>query len=260
MSSASVNPAVSCAIAVMAKQSIPGKAKSRLMPVLGPDGAAEVNTAFLRDIAANLAVAGEHVIIDPLMSYAPAGSEPFFRSLFPSGVGLMETVGPNFGVCLLKSISGLLERGYHSGCLLNSDSPTLPSAYLIAAAAALAADGDRMVIGPAIDGGYYLIGMKRLHARLFEDIEWSTESVFDQTMDRAREIGLPVVVLPNWYDVDDTETMQMLVGELFDDKPFRVVSPKPPECRHTRATLGRLLEVPAVARALGHPALKPDAA
>ena len=77
--------------------------------------------------------------------------------------------------------------------------------------------GDRIVIGPAEDGGYYCIGLKNRHLRLFEDIDWSTERVFGQTLERAREIGLDAVVLPTWYDVDDLASLRRLAGALLGD-------------------------------------------
>jgi glycosyltransferase A (GT-A) superfamily protein (DUF2064 family) len=111
-------------------------------------------------------------------------------------------------------VRDLLDAGYGSVCLVNSDSPTLPTAFLIEAARVLQAPGDRMVLGPAEDGGYYCIGLKRPHPRLFEEIAWSTPSVFAQTCERAREIGLDRIVLPVWYDVDDPLSLRRLVGEL----------------------------------------------
>ena len=86
---------------------------------------------------------------------------------------------------------------------------------------ALSAPGDRIVLGPSTDGGYYLIGMKRLHPRLFQDISWSTDQVLSQTLARARDLSLPVVSLPAWYDVDDAETLQTLIREVLDGQPFR---------------------------------------
>ena len=71
-----------------------------------------------------------------------------------------------------------------------------------------------MVLGGSDDGGYYLIGIKRLHHRLFEQIDWSTERVFAQTLERAKEIGLQAELLPTWYDVDDAATLERLRLEL----------------------------------------------
>ena len=71
-----------------------------------------------------------------------------------------------------------------------------------------------MLLGGSDDGGYYLIGIKHPHHRLFEQIEWSTERVFEQTLERAREIGLRTELLPTWYDVDDATTLERLRREL----------------------------------------------
>ncbi len=97
----------------------------------------------------------------------------------------------------------LFATGFGAACLVNSDSPTLPTALLIQAARALLAPGERVVLGPAEDGGYYLLGMKQPHAHLFADIAWSTSSVAAATHARAVALGLDVVTLPAWYDVDD---------------------------------------------------------
>ena len=100
--------------------------------------------------------------------------------------------------------------------LLNGDSPTLPTGLLIEAASVLAQPGERAVLGPASDGGYYLIGLKTVHRRLFEDIAWSTERVAAQTLERARGIGLDVHVLSAWYDVDDVEDLRRLSRDVGD--------------------------------------------
>jgi uncharacterized protein len=231
-----------CAITVMAKASIPGRAKTRLVPPLKPEEAARLNTSFLRDIADNLIVASGLANIAAFMAFAPAGSAPFFRNILPEPIGLLETVAPNFGDCLFHAAKTLLDAGHDSVCLLNSDSPTLPAAYLTAAATALAAPGDRIVLGPSIDGGYYLLGLKRPHHRLFEDIDWSTDRVAGQTLARALELGLPVHQLPSWYDVDDLSTLRLLMGELFDGCPFRVWGSAPTPATWTRQELARLLD------------------
>lgn len=230
-----------CAIAVMAKASVEGRAKTRLTPPLSRAEASQINTAFLRDIAQNLMKARLSAAVSPWMAYAPAGSADFFKTHLPADIGLLETVAPNLGECLFLALRSLLDKGYRSVCLLNSDSPTLPTSYLVTAATALSADGDRMVIGPSTDGGYYLIGLKQAHRRLFEDITWSTEQVFNQTMERAREIGLEVLVLPTWYDVDDATSLRTLIGEVLDEVPFRVVGTTVTACDHTREVLEALM-------------------
>jgi uncharacterized protein len=236
-----------CAIAVMAKASIAGRTKTRLTPPLTHEQAADLNTAFLRDVADNLLAAAALANINPWMAYAPAGSHDFFARNLPDGIGLIETAAPDFGACLFRAAASLLTAGHESVCLLNSDSPTLPTGYLVAAATALAAPGDRVVIGPATDGGYYLIGIKHPHRRLFQDVDWSTERVFRQTLLRADELGLPVVVLPSWYDVDCEAALRVLIGELVDGQPFRTVGSKHTAAGFTRRCLLRLLETTGLA-------------
>ena len=74
------------------------------------------------------------------------------------------------------------------------------------------------MLGPSSDGGYYLLGLKAAHRRMFEDIAWSTERVAEQTLERAREIGLDVHILPAWYDVDDTDGLRRLNAELSGER------------------------------------------
>ena len=118
-----------------------------------------------------------------------------------------------FGRSLLHAAQAMLVSGFGAACLLNSDSPTLPTALLIRAARVLLAPGERIVLGPADDGGYYLIGMKRPHAHLFADIAWSTGEVAAMTRARAAALGIELVALPTWYDVDDAATLARLVAE-----------------------------------------------
>jgi hypothetical protein len=240
-----------CAIAVMAKASIPGRTKTRLVPPLSRDEAAALNTAFLRDVADNILSAAALADVTGWMAHAPAGSEAFFKAHLPASIGLVETVKPNLGACLLHAATTLLEAGHDSVCLLNSDSPTLPVGYLVAAATALATAGDRVVLGPCTDGGYYLIGMKEPHAALFEGIDWSTERVFHQTLGRCAEAGLPVFELPAWYDVDDVATLRQLIGEVLESKPFRTFGSRSTPAAWTRSYLSELLQGADLASRLG---------
>jgi len=208
----------SCGIAFMAKASAPGRTKTRLVPPLTFDEAADLNTAFLQDIAENLLLASRHTsrqaAIAGYAAYGPPGSEDFFRTILPESIGLLGAWLPNFGDCLFHTIGELLRRGHDSAVVLNADSPTLPTAFLVETADVLARPGDRAVLGPSTDGGYYLLGLKTARRRMFEDIAWSTERVAEQTLERAREIDLEVHMLPAWYDVDNMDDLRRLHGEL----------------------------------------------
>ncbi len=203
-----------CGIAVMAKASAPGRTKTRLVPPLTFDEAAALNTAFLRDIADNLLLAARHAAIAGYAAYAPPGSEGFFYRMLPPAIGLIDASMPHFGDCLFRTIQEIFARGHGSAVVLNSDSPTLPTAFLVETADMLTRPGERAVLGPSSDGGYYLLGLQTAHRRLFEDIAWSTEHVAGETLERARDIGLDVYMLPVWYDVDDIEGLRRLAGEV----------------------------------------------
>jgi rSAM/selenodomain-associated transferase 1 len=203
-----------CAVAIMAKASVAGTVKTRLVPPFTYEEAAELNTCCLTDVATNILAAARRMPIEGFAAYYPLGSERFFEDLLPSGFKLLPPKEPTIGRSLFHAAHDLLAAGYGSVCLVNADSPTLPTEVLVETVRRLREPGDRVVLGPAADGGYYLIGLKQFHQRLFEQIDWSTERVYRQTIARACEIGLTVASLPEWYDVDDEETLAALTREL----------------------------------------------
>jgi rSAM/selenodomain-associated transferase 1 len=217
----------------MAKAPRVGEAKTRLVPPLSASDAARLSACFIRDAAGNIAAAAQQAAIEGYIAYSPAGSEAEFAPLLADGTRLLPSRRLGLGLSLHDAVEDLLAAGFGSVCLVNSDSPTLPTSLLIAAVRALSLPGDRMVLGPAEDGGYYLIGVKQMHARLFDDIAWSTPLVFTQTVERAREIGLEPVVLPAWYDVDDIASLRRLHRELRDEGVRGALYPAP----HTAAFL-----------------------
>jgi uncharacterized protein len=152
------------------------------------------------------------------------------------------------GAVLDLSVAAFLAEGHDCAIMVNGDSPTLPTALVEQAIAALRAPGDRLVLGPALDGGYCLIGLKRRHPRLFEDIAWSTPTVLATTLARAAEIGLPVTLLPMWYDVDDAEDFRRLEAELASDAPVAGLAVKGGPARHTRALLAEWAGAQAAAQ------------
>ncbi len=229
------NPMISkraCALGLMAKAPVAGQVKTRLAPPLTPDEAAALNVCFLRDMAANIEAVSETEPASGLVVYTPAGSEPAFAGVLPEGFALLAQRGSSLGERLCNATDDLLRQGYEAVCLINSDSPTLPQSILIRAIESLAAGGDRVVLGAAEDGGYYLIGLKHAHRNLFNEIAWSTSDVLARTRQRAGEIDLPVELLPSWYDVDDAETLSRLCEELLFT-PSNGAYPAP----HTRAFL-----------------------
>lgn len=205
-----------CALAVMTKAPRAGKVKTRLTPPLFPTEAAALNICFLRDTTAAISAntAGGRAL--GIAVYTPVGEEAAYADILPSHFQLVPQRGDAFGERLIFAAEDLFRIGFASVCLINSDSPTVPLSAYAEAARLLSQSGDRIVLGPSDDGGYYLIGLNKLHRRLFEEIDWSTERVFQQTLERAAELGLQVELLPQWYDVDDRATLRRLCSELLD--------------------------------------------
>ncbi|MFL6796504.1 MAG: TIGR04282 family arsenosugar biosynthesis glycosyltransferase [Xanthobacteraceae bacterium] len=204
----------------MAKASSPGRTKTRLVPPLTFDEAAAMNSAFLQDTIANIMAANLSHAINGYVAFGPPECKAFFDGILPFSIQQLEAWYPNFGDCLFSAIDQVLNRGHHGAVVLNSDSPTLPTSLLVETARVLARPGDRVVLGPSVDGGYYLLGLKERHRRLFEDVMWSTEQVARQTLERAAQVGIEVHVLPTWYDVDEVAALNILLSELCDGGSF----------------------------------------
>jgi rSAM/selenodomain-associated transferase 1 len=199
----------------MAKAPLAGAVKTRLVPPLTPVEAANLQVCFLRDMTASIGEVARRNRAEGVLVYTPVGAETAFEGMLPPGFKLLGQHGESLGDRLCNAAEDLLRQGYGSLCLINSDSPTLPGSLLDSAIESLSHEGDRVVLGSAADGGYYLIGLKNVHPRLFDRIAWSSAEVLAHTVERAAEIGLEVKLLPSWYDVDDATTLSQLCEELF---------------------------------------------
>ncbi len=207
------------AIGVICKAPRVGLAKTRLIPRLGSERAAKLSACFLQDIAASITSLAASMDVRGYAIFAPRDAETELRAIMPSQFGLLCHSDGNLGRVLLGATRELLAQGHSCVVLVNSDSPTLPTGRLREAMEHLSVSGDRVVLGPATDGGYYLIGLKTAHPRLFEDVTWGSDAVLAETLSRAMEIGLPVVRLAAWYDVDDAESFTILKAELRGQSP-----------------------------------------
>ena len=208
----------------MVKAPRSGAVKTRLVPPLCAEEASQLSTCFVKDILANLLTVSEREPVDCYAAYSPPGSEALFRGFLPQQIRLLPPRSVGLANSLPDAIEDLIAAGYEEGaCLVNADSPTLPTSLLAEAVTRLRAPGDRVVLGPATDGGYYLIGLKRPHRHLFQDIDWSTDRVYRQTIERAASIGLESVTLAAWYDVDDAASLSWLCQELLCGR-------RPPQC------------------------------
>jgi len=197
------------ALIVVAKEPLPGRTKTRLCPPFSPESAAEFYRCLLLD---TLALMQRLEITDHTLAYTPAGAHDYFARLSPNGFRLLPQQGADLGERLANALGQHFDLGYRRVAIMNSDGPTLPLACLEEAFSGL--DHADVTLGPGHDGGYYLIGMKRLHPDLFQGIDWSTERVIPQTLAVCRNLGLAVHRLPEWYDVDVEEDLARLRRDL----------------------------------------------
>jgi hypothetical protein len=204
-------------IAVMAKQPLVGKTKTRLYPALSLVEAAELYQALLLD---TIELASRQPWADLAVAITPPESRPYFESITPRETLLLPVEGQDIGACLAQTLDLALNLGYRKVLALNSDGPSVPPEYLEQAANDL--EGADVVLGPGEDGGYYLVGLTQPHPGIFSDIAWSTEKVLSQTLERAAGLGLRTTLTPPWYDVDTPAEVLRLVKELQAISPDRL--------------------------------------
>ncbi|MBI1800997.1 MAG: TIGR04282 family arsenosugar biosynthesis glycosyltransferase [Chloroflexi bacterium] len=202
-----------CAIAVFAKSPMRGQVKTRLCPPLTPDQATELYRAFLAD---TLTIIGGVAGVEPGALFTPADAHGDFRAMAPEHFFLVPQAEGGFGERLAGGFRDLFALGYESVAIMDADSPTLPRAHIAALFGLLNLPGCDVALGPCDDGGYWAIGMKRLHAEVLGDIAWSTDVVTRQTLARAHAANLSAACAPTWYDVDNANALTRLRAELRD--------------------------------------------
>jgi len=197
------------ALIVVGKAPVAGKTKTRLVPPLSHEDAAALSTAFLIDtLSTALSLGWERTTL-----VHPRGQASLLQGLVDPQVHLLEQPKDGLADALAYAFEQHFAAGFTYVTLIGSDNPTLPAETIRAAAAALESGAD-LAIGPTVDGGYYLIGMRRQHLGVFDGIDWSTPRVFMQTLERASQLGLRVHRVREWYDVDEVQDVERLEREL----------------------------------------------
>lgn len=207
---------------IFAKAPEARRVKTRLIPAVGAEGAARLHAAFVRDVVARHRAADRRVVVWRSGDLA----HPLWTGL---GVDLAVQPEGDLGDRLTAAFAAEMANGA-AVVVLGTDSPTLPPALVEQAFAAL--ERHPVVIGPACDGGYYLIGMRGALAPVFDGVAWGTESVFAHTAEALNAAGIDYAVLDFWYDVDRPDDLRLLRA-LRDRLP-------PPAPLHTLAALADL--------------------
>jgi uncharacterized protein len=199
---------VSTALIIFAKAPIPGEVKTRLCPPLTPDEAASLHGTLVLDAVerakglpgASLYVAG-----------TPDITHPFFKVMEGRyGAKLLAQRGPDLGSRMKWAIQDAFEQGSQEVLLTGTDLPTLPRAHLVQALTLIRSQD--VVLGPTADGGYYLIGLRKLVSALFDGIAWSTASVFAETRKKIEQAALSLGLLPECRDLDTLEDLNTFIG------------------------------------------------
>ncbi len=195
-------------LGIFAKEPRPGLVKTRLAEETDPAFAARVADVFLRDTLRKCA----HLEADRFVVFTPADARAFFASLAGAAFHLEPQSDGHLGRRLAHFLQTHLQGPGQRAVLVGTDSPTLPLAFLDLAFQEL--ERSEVVLGPATDGGYYLLGCRDRPPPLFDGIPWGGPDVLAATVAQIRAAGLRLALLPPWYDVDTLADWRMLQGHL----------------------------------------------
>ncbi|MFQ5823728.1 MAG: TIGR04282 family arsenosugar biosynthesis glycosyltransferase [bacterium] len=195
-------------IVIFVKYPAPGKVKTRLGVQVGHRLAADLYQLFISqtfELAQNAAPDNIYV------AYEPEKQLDELKKLIPLEFDYFPQHGKDLGKRMLNAFNYVLKQGSHKVIIMGSDSPTLPVQIVKDAFKRL--DASDLVLGPAEDGGYYLIGIKKIHQDILENVQWSSSSVLQKTLEIALDLGLTYTLLPEWYDIDELENLQRAVND-----------------------------------------------
>lgn len=195
------------ALAIMLKAPASGDVKTRLVPPLTYHEAAELYRCFLDDIFENI----RPDTYDVFASFTPESRIKDLAGIIPEGIPSFKQEGDTLGDRMYNVFRYLFEKGYKRVSIIGSDIPDMPTEFISESFNSL--DGKTsLVLGPAKDGGYYLIGMDRLQKAPFDGIAWSTGTVLEDTLKNARRSGISYRLLGEWHDIDTVEDLLLLKG------------------------------------------------
>ncbi len=198
----------------MAKVPRAGNVKTRLQPFLSAEQCRTLAEAFLFDTIHKARNASDRLII----AFAPAHEKDYFADSFFENSLLIEQHGADLGEKMSNAFEFAFRRNADSSVvLIGTDSPTFPAEFIEQAFDFLDANADS-VLGKSDDGGFYLIGLRRkIYARLFENVEWSSPRVFEQTARNIERLEMNLRLIPDWYDVDAPDDLRRLRDEILND-------------------------------------------
>jgi uncharacterized protein len=227
-------PPVRKALIYFTKAPRAGFVKTRLLPELTPEQANRIHRGLILDtLRSSMSMKG----IARIMACDPTRRGPFFQGLAKRfRLVLMDQAGEDLGSRMQNAFTEARRRGFDAAIIVGTDCPTLPAEYIMEAFKLLRKHS--LVLGPSIDGGYYLVGCTGDPPAIFDGIEWGTEHVLRQTLQRISEKKLNAVLLPFWYDIDSFEDLRFL-SEHLSYLERRTEKPVAPETSRNLRSLGR---------------------
>jgi rSAM/selenodomain-associated transferase 1 len=208
------------AIIIMTKAPIAGTVKTRLHPILSPEKCAELAAAFLLDAAGKAQTVDSKKII----AFSPSGNRDELKAVLRPENLFIEQTGAGLGERMFDAFEFAFEQNSDSVVMIGTDSPTFPADYIEQAFASL--EKADAVLGKTTDGGFYLIGLRRLRKEIFKNIEWSSARAFRQTKRNITHLNFNLHEIPAWYDVDNPEDLRRLFSEFQTDKRAREIAPE----------------------------------
>lgn len=190
-------------LGIFAREPRPGEVKTRLVPALSKGSACDLYIAFLSDLFSRLQKMSK---LNMTVFYAGAPPERL-KAMAPKHASLVEQSNGSLGDRMHAAFTLMLAGG-GPAVIIGTDSPDIPTQYVKRAFAKL--KHKDIVLGPAADGGYYLIGLRTPDARVFEGVRWSRRTTFADTLAAVERAGLSLATLPIWYDVDDDASLDVL--------------------------------------------------
>ncbi len=201
------------AIIIMTKVPEAGKVKTRLQPVLTERQSAELAGAFLQDAENKAKTAADNIFV----AVEPFSDRNKLNEILQHNPTLIEQTGENLGEKMLNAFKFVFEQGMDSIVMTGTDSPTFPADFLEQAFEFLEIETD-VVLGRTEDGGFYLIGLRKLERKIFENVSWSSDKTFDEVWQNIMNSGLHLREVPSWYDVDEPDDLDKLKKELLHNK------------------------------------------
>jgi uncharacterized protein len=202
-----------CVLGVFGDKLEPVGLNTSLAAEYGAEAVSAISHAMLFD---TLDTWASETVLAPggrrVLAYAPYDAGPWFDARVPDSFALQPRVGADQGRQLHAFLAGELEDGASRVVVIGSDAPTLDPTIVVSAFLCL--EGSDVVIGPATDGGYYLVAVRGSVPPIFEGINWNSPRVLGQTIDRLKETGLSLSLLPPWCRVNEPDELQMLAGHI----------------------------------------------